>query len=230
MGRNITLRASDGFTLNAYRADPPRGEPRGAVVVIQEIFGVNVHIRDVCERYAEIGYTAIAPALYDRFHPGFDVGYGPDDIAKGRVYKAQANEAMDQVLADVEAARAEAAKVTGQVGLTGFCWGGVVTWVGACRLGFQAASGYYGGGILPYLDEQPNCPTLLHFGRADASIPMADVEQIVAADHPDVDVHVYEAGHGFNCDLRADFSPHAAQVAAMRTVRLFDAALTLKGN
>ncbi len=223
MGAMIDLTAEDGFQLGAYQATPNHGEPRGAVVVIQEVFGVNPHIRDVCDRYAELGYTAIAPALYDRFQPGFEVGYTADDIAQGRAMKTKANEMIETVLLDVAAARQAAEAFTGKVGLTGFCWGGMVTWLGACRLDFDAASSFYGGGILPFLDEQPRCPMLMHFGRTDASIPMGDVEQIVAADHPGVEVHVYEAGHGFNCDRREDYSPHACQVAMMRTIRLFDA-------
>lgn len=223
MGETLKLKAADGHEFSAYRADP-EDAPIGAVVVIQEVFGVNVHIRDVCDRFAAVGYAAIAPALYDRFEPGFEVGYEEADIARGRELKAKANEVFDDVLADVDAARAAIADA-GRVGITGFCWGGVVTWGAACRLNFHAASSYYGGGILPMIEETPNCPTILHFGREDASIPMDEVEQIDDA-HPECLVHLYDAGHGFNCDRRGSFDPNSAQVAAMRTIRLFDANLT----
>ncbi len=223
MGETIRLTAADGFEASAYKADAIGGAPRGAVVVIQEIFGVNGHIRDVCDRYAEVGYTAIAPAIYDRFEPGFETGYGPGDIARGRELKIRAADGLDNVLADIDAARAAVRDVTGKVGVMGFCFGGLLAWLSACRLNFDAASGYYGGGVARYLDEQPDCPTLLHFGRQDASIPMPDVERVIAAAHPNAAVHVYEADHGFHCDQRSSFCPHAAQVATMRTIRLFDA-------
>ncbi|MED5395405.1 MAG: dienelactone hydrolase family protein [Pseudomonadota bacterium] len=219
MGEAIKLSVSDGFEIGGYRADPEK-ELRGGVVVIQEIFGVNVHIRDVCERYAALGYRAVAPALYDRYEPGFEIGYSAGDISIGREFKAKANENFDDVLKDVNAAHALAAEA-GRVGIIGFCWGGVVTWAAACRLDFQAASSFYGAGIIPMLDGKPNCPTILHFGSKDASIPMDEVEQI-AATHPDCPIHIYDAGHGFNCDRRGDYSPHSAAISAMRTIRLFD--------
>jgi len=221
MGQDITLTPADGFELGAYRADP-EGPARGGIVVIQEIFGVNVHIRDLCDRFADVGYLAVAPAVYDRFEKDFQVGYAPDDIAAGRVHKDSGNANFDNVIADVEAARLVAVEATGRVGITGFCWGGVITWAAACRLDFQAAAGYYGGGILPYVNEQPNCPTILHFGEHDDGIPLADVAEIGKA-HPECDINIYDAGHGFHCDMRGSFSPHAAQVASIRTFRLFDA-------
>tara|TARA_R110000772_G_scaffold49123_5_gene112638 strand:- start:32768 stop:33442 length:675 start_codon:yes stop_codon:yes gene_type:complete len=219
MGQDITLTAGDGFQLHGYRADP-EGTPRGGIVVIMEIFGVNEHIRDLCDRFAEVGYLAVAPALYDRFEKGFEVGYTPDDIAKGRVMKDNGNANFDNVLLDVEAARKVAAEA-GKVGITGYCWGGVVTWAAACRLDFQAAACYYGGGILPYVGEQPNGPTILHFGKLDQGIPLTDVDQIAKA-HPECPVYLYDADHGFHCDMRGSFNPHAAQVASIRTFRLFD--------
>ena len=219
MGQDISLTASDGFELGAYRCDP-EGDTRGAVIVVQEIFGVNDHIRDVTERFAAVGYTAIAPALYDRWDKGFTSGYTPEDIAVGRDLKDKANAELDNVMADVEAARALVAGA-GKVGITGFCWGGFVTWMAACRLDVQAAASYYGGGIIGYNDEEPKCPTICHFGREDGSIPMSDVD-VIAGAHPDVSVHVYEADHGFHCDHRGSFNPHAANVAGMRTIRLFD--------
>jgi carboxymethylenebutenolidase len=219
MGQDITLTASDGHVFGAYRCEP-EGTALGGVVVIQEIFGVNDHIRDVTERYAELGWLAVAPALYDRWQPGFTAGYTPDDIAVGREMKDRANAELDNVILDVEAARANAAEA-GKVGITGYCWGGVVTWVVACRLEFSAASCYYGAGILGHAEAQANCPTLMHFGEKDASIPMADVEAIAAA-QPNVGVHTYDADHGFHCDQRGQFNPRAANIAGMRTGRLFD--------
>lgn len=222
MSKTVQLKTSDGHVLSAYRADPA-GTPRGAVVVIQEIFGVNVHIRDVTERWAEVGYTAIAPALYDRFEKGFEVGYTPEDIETGRALKAKANAKLDHVMADVEAARAAVADA-GKVGIVGFCWGGFVTYMAACRLGFQAASGYYGGGIAEYANETPKCPTILHFGDNDAGIPLSEVEA-VRGKQPKVGIHIYQAGHGFHCDMRGSYDPRAAAIAGMRTVQLFEASL-----
>ncbi|MEK9671167.1 MAG: dienelactone hydrolase family protein [Rhodospirillaceae bacterium] len=219
MGKDIKLTAEDGFELGAYRADPA-GKARGGIVVIQEIFGVNEHIRDLCDRFADLGYLSVAPAVYDRFEPNFQCGYTPDEIAVGRGLKDKGNAAFDNVIMDVEAARKVAAEA-GRVGITGFCWGGVVTWASACRLHFQAAACYYGGGILPYVKEQPNCPTILHFGEHDKGIPLADVDQIAEA-HPECPVYIYDADHGFHCDMRGSFKPHAAQVASVRTFLLFD--------
>jgi len=219
MGTDITLSASDGHELSAYLCEPD-GPARGGIIVIQEIFGVNVHIRDVTERYAALGYKSIAPALYDRFERGFEVGYTPEDIAVGRDFKTAANKNLDGVLADVEAARLAVADAGG-VGITGFCWGGFVTWMAACRLDVQAAAGYYGGGILDYNSEDPKCPTILHFGREDDSIPLDDVN-VIAEAHPEVGVHIYEAGHGFHCDMRGAYNPRSADIAGMRTLRLFD--------
>lgn len=219
MPKTIQLTASDGHTFDAYRVDP-KGPPRGCVIVIQEVFGVNAHIRDVTERWAAVGYAAIAPALYDRWERGFETGYEPEDIERGRAHKATANEHLDQVMMDVEAARLAVANL-GRVGIVGFCWGGFVTYLAGCRLDVDAASGYYGGGIADVADETPNCPTLLHFGDNDASIPMSDVD-IVHDKQPDVGVHIYKAGHGFYCDMRASYDPRAADIAGMRTTQLFE--------
>ena len=219
MGQDITLISSDGFKFGAYRCDPG-GTTKGAIIVVQEIFGVNRHIRDVTERFANVGYTAIAPALFDRWHKDFDGGYNADDMSVGRDLKAQANAELDKVLADVEAARENVADA-GKVGITGFCWGGFIAWMAACRLNVDASVAYYGGGIIDYNDEELKCPTIAHFGREDASIPMADVE-VIEARHPSAEIFVYEADHGFHCDQRGQFNPRAANVAGMRTIRLFD--------
>lgn len=222
MQTTLTLTAADGHTFSAYKAEP-EGTPFGAVVVVQEIFGVNAHIRDLVERWAAVGYTAIAPVLYDRWAPSFEAGYGPGDVDKGRSLKAIANENLEKVISDVDAARAAVADV-GRVGVVGYCWGGFVTYVAACRLDFQAASGYYGGGINEVVDEAPKCPAILHFGDNDGSIPLDQVE-LVRAKHPDIGVHIYQAGHGFNCDMRGSYDPRATAIAGMRTVQLFESAL-----
>lgn len=219
MSKTVQLTASDGHTFDAYRTDP-EGTPLGAVIVIQEVFGVNVHIRDLVERWAAVGYTAIAPALYDRWERNFEVGYEPSDIEQGRAHKATANEHLDQVMADVEAARTAVADA-GRVGAVGYCWGGFVTYLAACRLDIQAASGYYGGGINGVMSETPKCPTILHFGDRDASISMTDVDAIDKA-QSDVDVHVYDADHGFHCDMRGSYDPRSAAIAGMRTTQLFE--------
>ena len=219
MGQDITLISSDGFKFGAYRCDPD-GTTKGAIIVVQEIFGVNRHIRDVTERFANVGYTAIAPALFDRWHKDFDGGYNADDMSVGRDLKAQANAELDKVLADVEAACENVADA-GKVGITGFCWGGFIAWMAACRLNVDASVAYYGGGIIDYNDEELKCPTIAHFGREDASIPMADVE-VIEAGHPSAEIFVYEADHGFHCDQRGQFNPRAANIAGMRTIRLFD--------
>jgi carboxymethylenebutenolidase len=219
MGHDIMLTASDGHALGAYLCEP-YGECKGSVIVVQEIFGVNIHIRDVVERFAAVGYKAIAPALYDRFETGFQTGYEPDDIAQGRDFKTAANENLDGVMADMEAAYA-AVSDTGKVAVTGFCWGGFVVWLAACRMNIQAAAGYYGGGIIDFVDEKPKCPTILHFGERDHSISLDDVN-VIAKAHPEVVVNIYEADHGFHCDMRGSFDSRAANIAGMRTIRLFD--------
>ena len=219
MGQDITLTASDGHKLGAYLCEA-EGECKGSVIVAQEIFGVNVHIRDVAERYAALGYKTIAPALYDRQERDFETGYEPDDIARGRDFKAGANENLNGVMADMDAAYAAVSDM-GKVAVTGFCWGGFVVWLAACRMNIQAASGYYGGGIIDFIDEKPKCPTILHFGERDHSISLDDVD-VIANSHPDVAVNIYEADHGFHCDMRGSFDPRAANIAGMRTIRLFD--------
>jgi len=222
MGETIQLTAADGHEFDAYRA-APEGEAKGAVVVIQEIFGVNNHIRDVTDGYAAEGYLAIAPAIFDRFERGIKLGYEADDMAIGRDFKARGNENLDNVLADVQAAY-DAVKDAGKVGITGYCWGGVVVWAAACRLDFDAASSYYGGGIIDLVGEAPKCPTILHFGREDQSIPLDDVDAISAA-HPDLDVYLYDAGHGFNCDRRGSYDEESSKTATLRTLDLFAGAL-----
>ena len=214
MGTAIELTSPDGFRLSAYRAEPA-GTPRGGLVVVQEIFGVNAHIRSVCDGYAADGYLAVAPALFDRYQRGVDWGYSPEDIARGREVRAQADAAA--ALMDIVAARDAAAKA-GPVGIVGYCWGGFIAWLAAARVdGFAGAISYYGGGMPDAAGEQPRCPVLAHFGEQDAMIPVAGVRALAAA-HPAMEVHLYAAGHGFNCDQRASFDPAAAAVARERSL------------
>ena len=214
MGKLVELMTADSVPVSAWRADPA-GSPRGAVVIAQEIFGVNGHIRSVCDGYAADGYVAIAPALFDRYATNVDLGYTPEDIAKGRELKAKA--AIGSALADVAAAR-DAVAAAGKVAVIGYCWGGYVAWMAAARLpGFACAVPYYGGGILEAQDERPRCPVMAHFGELDKGIPVAGVREF-AARHPDVQVFVYAADHGFNCDQRGAYDPTAARLARERTI------------
>ncbi|MBL95264.1 MAG: Carboxymethylenebutenolidase [Alphaproteobacteria bacterium MarineAlpha3_Bin5] len=227
MGSFVTLQATDGHTFEAYFA-VPSSTPRGGIVVIQEIFGVNSHICNITERFAEIGYMAIAPALFDRFTPSFKSGYTSDEIAEGRRLKLEANNDIDNVLLDVDAARKKISRSAGRVGIVGFCWGGVIAWLAACRLQFNAASSYYGGGIVPFVDEKPNCPVIFHFGDQDSSIPLDKDVKIIREKQTACPVYVYSADHGFNCDMRHQYDPYAAHVSGMRTILFFEK--TLNGN
>ncbi len=215
MGQDIKLKASDNFELGAYRADPG-GAPRGAVVVIQEIFGVNHHIRSVCDRLAREDYVAIAPSIFDRSEPNFQSGYTPDEIANAR--KFVANPDWAAMLRDTQAA-IDAVKHVGPVGIIGFCLGGSVAFVAATRLsGLKAAIGYYGGAIVRFADEMPKVPTQLHFGEKDAGIPLSDVETIKAK-RPDVEVFIYPgAQHGFHCDERPSYDKTSADMAWPRSM------------
>jgi carboxymethylenebutenolidase len=214
MGSTIKLTASDGVSIAAYRAEPS-GTPRGGLVVLQEIFGVNPHIRRVTDRFAEQGYLAIAPALFDRVKPGLELGYDQAGMQEGIATQKQTIQA--DTLKDIEAAVAEAAKA-GTVGIVGYCWGGTLAYAAAARLsGVAAAVGYYGGGIASMLDAKPKVPVMLHFGEKDDHIPMSAVESIRAA-LPDVPVFSYPAGHGFNCDDRGSYDKACADLALSRTL------------
>jgi carboxymethylenebutenolidase len=214
MGQTIELTAADGFKLAAYRAEPA-GTPRGGLLVIQEIFGINSHIRSVCDGYAADGYLAVAPALFDRYERGVDIGYTPEDVARGVALKAKSG--IDSALQDVEAARGVAAGA-GKVGVVGYCWGGYVAWMSAARLsGFACALCYYGGGMLAAIAERPKCPVICHFGERDTGIPVAGVRQFAAA-HPEIQVYIYAADHGFNCDQRGSYDAAAARLARERSL------------
>jgi len=212
----ISLTASDGFKLGAYRAEAP-GTPKGGLVVIQEIFGVNHHIRAVCDRFAALGYTSVAPALFDRYTPNFESGYTPEDIAVAREYITKAD--RPKMLLDAQAA-IDSLQPAGKVGIVGYCLGGSLAFLAACQLkGLSCAIGYYGGMIAKAADEKPKVPTMLHFGETDHSIPMSDVE-IVKQKRPDVETFVYPAGHGFSCDERGSYHEPSHKQALERTLGL----------
>jgi carboxymethylenebutenolidase len=214
VGTQISLTASDKHQLGAYRADP-KGQANGAIVVIQEIFGVNTHIRAVCDRFAAEGYFAVAPALFDRTERNFECGYSADEIANARKFIASPD--WGAMLRDSQAAIDSVAS-SGRVAIVGFCMGGTVAFLAATRLtGLAAAVGYYGGRIVAFADEKPRCPTQLHFGETDQSIPISDVD-IIRQKRPDCEIYVYpQAGHGFHCDERASYHAPSAALAWERT-------------
>ena len=222
MGQFIDLQAADGLRFPAYVAQPA-GQPRGGVVVLQEIFGVNSHIRAVADGYAAAGYLAVAPSTFHRIKPGVELGYQPDDMKAGMELKA-AVEALPApgVLQDIQAAVGHAAQA-GKVGVVGYCWGGLLTWRTACLLqGVSAAVPYYGGGITTEAEvaRTPRCPVLAHFGEQDHWIPLDGVEAFKRA-HPEVEAHIYAANHGFNCDHRGSHDATSAQLARERTLAFF---------
>ena len=214
----ISLIAADGFQLSAYEAVPDEAA-KGCIVVIQEVFGVNHHIREVCDGYAAEGYLVVAPAIFDRFQPGIELGYEQDDMMKG-VGIARGELQMENTLQDIQAA-IDYLVGKGKVGLVGYCFGGLVTWVAAANAtDLACASSYYGGGIIQANDLEPKVPTIMHFGALDAHIPMEDVKAIDEG-HPNVPVYVYDADHGFNCDHRASYNEAAATLARQRTLGFF---------
>ena len=219
MGELTMLMARDGHEFQAYLA-APAAKARGAVVVIQEIFGVNSHIRAVADGFAAEGYTAIAPAFFDRIRRGIELGYSPPDIQEGRGYMQQLK--LDETLKDLGAAIA-VVKTSGRVGTVGYCWGGAMSYVAACDLPIACAVVYYGNAT-KFLDRKPKCPVMYHYGTQDTGIPLSDVDQIKAA-HPQGEFHLYEAGHGFNCDQRPSYDPAAAALARTRTLDFLAARL-----
>jgi carboxymethylenebutenolidase len=215
MGDTLTLNAEDGHRFSAYRATPP-GKPRGGLVVVQEIFGVNSHIKRVTDGFAGDGYVAIAPAIFDRVERDFATGYAPPDIERGRAVRGKLT--LDQVVMDVRATVQELARSGLKVGVVGYCFGGTVAWLSATRIdGVAGAVGYYGGGIAETAEEAPRCPVMLHFGETDASIPKDHYEK-VARIHPKIPIHIYPAGHGFNCDERGSYHEPSARLARERTL------------
>jgi carboxymethylenebutenolidase len=214
MGKTLELTAADGFKLSAYRADPA-GKPKGGLVVIQEIFGVNHHIRNVADRFAAQGYVALAPALFDRAERGIDIGY--DQAAIERGIKLRASIPLENTLKDVAAAIASL-QSAGKVGIVGYCWGGSLAFLAATRLGgLSCAIGYYGGMVAGHAAEKPKVPTILHFGEKDHGIPMDDVRKVIAA-RPETKVYVYPADHGFSCDERGSLDKASHELALKRTL------------
>ena len=217
MGKMIELTASDGHKLAAYRAEPT-GKPRGGIVVIQEIFGVNSHVKSVADGFAEDGYVAIAPAMFDRVQRNFDVGYTPEDIAKGRELRPKIT--VDMAMKDAQAAVNEAKKA-GKVGIVGYCWGGFVAWMASAKVsGLACAVPYYGGGILDNADIEPKVPIMGHFGEKDSMIP-ADGVRKLAEKHKKQQIFIYPADHGFNCDQRGSYHAPSAKQARERTLEFF---------
>ena len=216
MGQQITLKSTfDGFELGAYHAKPSDAR-RGGLLLIQEIFGVTDHIRELADAFAADGYETIAPSFYDRLERGFEADYSQASIAKGVEY-SQATP-WDQVAGDAQAA-IDALKAP--VFVTGFCWGGAAAWLAACRCtGLSAAASFYGRRISELKDETPKVPIILHFGKTDASIPPERVEEI-GERHPEIPIHLYPAGHGFVSDRRADYDADSARLARLRTLALF---------
>ena len=215
MNEYVDLTAADGHQLSAYVAHP-ESEPVAGLVVVQEVFGINRHIRSVADSYARDGFLAVAPALFDRFEPGVELDYEGADRERAMTYARMLD--PQKALADIEAAMNFARSATGkQVGVIGYCFGGLMAWVAAARLNPAAAVGYYAGRIGDYAAESPTAPVMLHFGKQDMHIPAADVEKVHAA-HPEVEIHWYDAGHGFNCDARTSYNPAAAQQARARSL------------
>lgn len=217
MGTRVTLTAADGFRFSAYRADPV-GPVRGGVVVIQEIFGVNHHIRSVCDRLADAGYRAMAPQVFDRIEPNFESSYTDPERAHAREFVGRVDWA--KMMLDASAA-VDALKREGPVAIMGFCMGGTVAFLAATRLGgLVAAICYYGGRIVSYADNKPRCPVQMHFGEEDAHIPVNDVETI-RQKRPECEIHVYPgAGHGFHCDERQSYDLRSAKIAWQRSLAL----------
>ncbi|MFT8464750.1 dienelactone hydrolase family protein [Acetobacter persici] len=217
MGQIITLKAADGHEFSAYEAG--HAEMPYALVVVQEIFGVNGHIRHVCDIFAEHGFHVIAPAVFERAERGVELGYEKADIQTGLALRSQIP--LAETLLDLEASAAALGKT--DVGLIGYCWGGLLAWEASCRTDrFAAAVSWYGGGIASRVDETPRCPVQLHFGEADTSIPHTDVS-IIRAAHPEIEIYVYDgAGHGFGCSQRASFDPEAYKLAQKRSLAFLE--------
>jgi carboxymethylenebutenolidase len=214
--RFLKITSADGQAFDCWQA-PAERDPRGAVVVLQEIFGVNSHIRSVCARLAREGYDAYAPALFDRLQPGFTSGYSKEEVAQALAFLPRLD--WKAMVADTLATVHHARRSGRPVALMGFCLGASVAYAAAqTEPGIAAVIGYYGGQIVQHLERPPQSPTLLHFGATDHTIPMADVERI-RAERPECVVHVYPAGHGFNCEERASFEPGSAALAWERSMR-----------
>jgi carboxymethylenebutenolidase len=221
---HVTLTAADGHQLDAYVAGDD-GSQRSAIVLVQEIFGVNKHIRSVADDYAGQGFTVIAPALFDRAERNLELTYEPADMTRGMA--AAMKIGLEAALKDVAAAIGHARRTFGsvKVGVLGYCFGGTLAWLAATRLDPAAAVCYYGGRIAAHATESPRCPVMMHFGSRDPHIPASEIATIKKA-HPDLPLFVYDAGHGFNCDQRRDYEPKAAAQARQRTLEFLGAHLS----
>ena len=218
MGESIKATASDGHEFDIYLAQS-KGSPRGGVVLIQEIFGVNNHIKNVAEKFSSNGYLVGAPSLFDRVQPDIQLGYSTEDIRRGRELKD--NLGNDSPLMDITATL-NIVRSAGHVAVVGYCWGGTLAWLSACQVdGFNAASSYYGGGIGELLSIQPKCPTIFHFGEQDHAIPAEDINSLRQA-HPECPIYLYPAGHGFNCEQRDSFNSTSSAIAFERTIQHLD--------
>ncbi len=215
MSEYVKLTAEDSHELDAYVAKPV-GEPIAGLVVVQEIFGVNAHIRSVVDGYAKDRFLAVAPALFDRYERGVELGYEGEDALKARSFVPRLD--MDAAVMDTAAALDYVRRETGKkCGVIGFCFGGTIAWLAATRLHADAAVGYYGGRIATFATEVPKAPVMLHFGKKDQHIPKEEVDTVATA-HPDVEIYWYDAGHGFNCDARASFDAGSAKLARERSL------------
>lgn len=222
MGQMIRMTMSDGAEIGVYHAEA-KGERRGGLVLVQEIFGVTDHIRELCDEYAEDGFEVLAPALYDREHPGFEADYTGPDFERA-VELARELHPFELSLKDAQTC-IDALKEKGPVFITGYCYGGSVAWAMAGQSGDLAASSAYYGSLVPtmFADQAPRCAAIAHFGRYDTGIPMEGVESLIAKKHPMAEIFVYEAGHGFNSDRRKDYHEPSADLARERTLALFKA-------
>jgi carboxymethylenebutenolidase len=223
MGEFTTLMARDGHEFNAWLA-APRGAARGALVVAQEVFGVNRHIRAVADSYADEGYLTIAPCLFDRIRRGIELGYSEADVQQGRGYRLQIPK--EKTLLDLSAC-INVVKHSGRVSILGYCWGGTLAYIAACELPVFCAVSYYGGQIKDHLDKSPKRPVMYHFGEKDPHIPPGDVDKIRGAD-PNGLFHLYPADHGFNCDERATYDAPSATLARQRTLQFLAAQMERK--
>lgn len=223
MGEFVQLHAADGQELSAY-VSKPAGEPIAGLVVIQEIFGVNAHIRNVTDSYANDGFLAIAPAIFDRMEPGLELGYEQQDMQKGISIAHKLD--PQKMMLDIAAAMEFAATSTGKkVGVIGYCFGGTLAWLAAAHINPAVVVGYYGSRIAQNVGAKPTCPVMLHFGKNDTHIPVADVEKVQAA-HPEVEFYWYDAGHAFDCQPRPNYNPPAAKLARERSLAFLKKHLT----
>jgi len=217
MGQMIEAQMADGVSIRVYRADP-KAPPRAGIVIMHEAFGMNDHIRDMCDRYAAEGYLTVSPALYDRLEYGVEIlGYSEADLELALKLRKGAD--WDQSVSDMRSA-IKMVREAGSVGVVGYCWGGSLAWLAATRCGVNAAVSYYGGQIIQFIDETPGCPFLAHFAKHDVHVP-PESASILKEHYPNVPNYLYNANHGFNCDQRSDYDAESAALAQERTLAFF---------